>query len=287
MTNAAGIFYVVATPIGNLGDMSERAQTTLRDVAMIYAEDTRLSERLLRRFDIRNPVRALHEHNEQACIAKVIAQVEAGTDVAMICDAGTPLISDPGYRVVAALRDRNLPVVPVPGPCALVCALSVAGLPTNRFCFEGFLASKGGARRKQLHALQNESRTVVFYEAPHRIVATLADCVTVFGDERQAVVARELTKAYESVIRDSLGNLLARWRDGVEPAKGEFVVLIDGAPVVSESDLDAERVLRILLEELPLKQAASLAAQITGVGKNCLYTMGTKLRSAGGDDSGR
>ena len=278
MANPAGTFHVVATPIGNLDDISQRALTTLRDVAMIYAEDTRHSERLLRRFDIRKPLRALHEHNESRCVAKVAAQLEAGADLALICDAGTPLISDPGFRIVAALRDRKYRVVPVPGPCALVCALSVAGLPTNRFCFEGFLAPKVSARRKQLEALRGEQRTLVLYEAPHRIVAMLHDCVRIFGADRQAAVARELTKAYESVQRDTLGNLWARWRDGVEPAKGEFVVVIDAAPARPDCDAEAERVLSILLQELPVKQAASLAAQLTGASKNVLYDIGTRSR---------
>lgn len=268
-----GQLYVVATPIGNRADITERALQVLKSVTCVLAEDTRHSGSLLRSLGISTPLQSLHEHNEQAQIEPLLVRLRAGDDLALVSDAGTPLISDPGYRIVQAARAAGVTVVPVPGPSALIAALSVAGLPTDRFVFEGFLSAKTTARRARLQALVDEPRTLVFYESSHRIQETLADFAELFGAEREAVIARELTKAFEQVQGGSLAGLNAWLAADSNHLRGEFVVLVAGAPTPVETDISAEasRVLKLLLKEMPVKQAAAMAAEITGARKNALY----------------
>lgn len=268
-----GQLYVVATPIGNRADITQRALQVLGSVACVLAEDTRHSGALLRTLGIATPLQSLHEHNEQLQIEPLLTRLRGGEDLALISDAGTPLISDPGYRIVHAARAAGVRVVPVPGPSALIAALSVAGLPTDRFVFEGFLPAKMVARRNRLQKLLDESRTLVFYEASHRIQETLSDLAELFGAEREAVIARELTKAFEQVQGGTLAELTAWLAADANHLRGEFVVLVAGAVTQEETEIgaEAERVLKLLLKALPVKQAASLAAEITGARKNALY----------------
>lgn len=270
---AGGVLYVVATPIGNLADMVPRATETLQQVDIIAAEDTRHSKRLLEHFHISTPLLAYHDHNEQQSLPGILNRLQQGQRIALISDAGTPLVSDPGYRLVRAARRAGFAVVPVPGPCALIAALSVAGLPSDRFAFEGFLHAKSGQRRKQLEALTGESRTLVFYEAPHRILACLRDLAEIFGAEREVVMARELTKTFETVLAGTAAEVLSQAESDPNQQKGEIVLLVRGAERADTSELDpeAQRIMTILQRELPLKQAASLAAEITGSKKNALY----------------
>lgn len=268
-----GTLYIVATPIGNLGDMSARAIATLQQVDLIAAEDTRHSGPLLQHFGITTPCSACHDHNEREIAAGLVARIIAGESVALISDAGTPLISDPGYHLVRTAREAGVSVVPVPGASALIAALSVSGLPSDRFCFEGFLPAKSSARRQKLQTLADESGTLIFYESTHRIEECLADMAAVFGPERYVVIAREITKRFETVHGDTLEGLIAWIAADVNQTRGEFVVMVHGAaaPEAGIIDAEAERVLRLLLEELPVKQAAALAARIAGVKKNALY----------------
>ncbi|HEY9198930.1 MAG TPA: 16S rRNA (cytidine(1402)-2'-O)-methyltransferase [Gammaproteobacteria bacterium] len=274
-SDKAGVLYVVATPIGNRADITQRALKVLGEVAQVLAEDTRHSGALLRSLGISTPLLSLHEHNEQAQVDGVLARLASGHDLALISDAGTPLISDPGYRVVRAARQAGIAVVPVPGPSALITALSVAGLPTDRFVFEGFLPAKRVARRAHLQTLAAETRTLVFYEASHRIQECLVDLGELFGAQREAVVARELTKAFEQVQSGTLAELNDWLAADANRQRGEFVVLVAGAPAVQETEInpEARRVLEVLLRELPVKQAAALAAEITGLRKNALYQL--------------
>ena len=269
-----GSLYVVATPIGNLDDISARALNILRSVALIAAEDTRHSARLLQHFGIDTPLAACHEHNERDQGGRFIARLQAGEDVALISDAGTPLISDPGYHLVRQARAAGVPVVPVPGPCALIAALSAAGLPSDRFIFEGFLPAKAAGRRARLEQVKEEPRTLIFYEAPHRILECLQDMQSVFGGERPALLARELTKTFETLKGMPLSELAAWVAADANQQRGECVVLVAGwqAPEGEEAvSAEALRVLDLLLAEMPLKRAAALAAEITGVRKNLLY----------------
>lgn len=280
MSITGGILYVVATPIGHLDDMTPRAITMLREVDVVAAEDTRHSAPLLRHFDIETPLIALHEHNEREQSGRLVARMRSGERVALISDAGTPLLSDPGYHLVRAAHEADVRVVPVPGACAAIAALSVSGLPTDRFTFEGFLPTKSAARRMRLAELQMEPRTLIFYEAPHRIVEMLRDMAELFGDSREAVLARELTKLYETVHKAPLAELAAWVRADADQRKGEIVVLVRGAEarpsdVLSE---EARRVLHLLLAALPLKQAVSLAAEITGERRNRLYEFAISLQ---------
>ena len=274
-----GVLYIVATPLGNLGDMTPRAVETLSHVQVIAAEDTRHSLPLLRHFGIATPCTALHDHNERERSAELITRLQAGDNIALISDAGTPLISDPGYHLVHAARTQGVRIVPVPGPSALIAALSVSGLPTDRFVFEGFLPAKAAARQQRLEALRIESRTVVFFESGHRIVESLHDMAHILGLDRPAVVARELTKVFETIQGDTLSGLCQWVQADPHQQKGEFVVLVQGAARTedAETDAEAERIMRILLDELPVKQAAALAAKITGQKKNFLYTMALKM----------
>ncbi len=271
---ALGSLYVVATPIGNLEDISARALSILRSVALIAAEDTRHSARLLQHFGISTPLAACHEHNERDQGGRFIARLQAGEDVALISDAGTPLISDPGYHLVRQARAAGVTVVPVPGACALIAALSAAGLPSDRFIFEGFLPAKAAGRRARLEQVREESRTLIFYEAPHRILECLQDMQAVFGDERPALLARELTKTFETLKGMPLAELVAWVAADANQQRGECVVLVAGWQAPEGEDAvstEALRVLDLLLGEMPLKRAAAMAAEITGVRKNLLY----------------
>ncbi|MGH8492399.1 MAG: 16S rRNA (cytidine(1402)-2'-O)-methyltransferase [Moraxellaceae bacterium] len=269
-----GVLYVVATPIGNLEDWSPRAVATLKAVSVIAAEDTRHSGRLMQYFDIGTRLMALHDHNEGAKVESLLMDLREGRDIALISDAGTPLISDPGYRLVAAAQQAGLRVVPVPGACAAIVALSAAGIASDRFVFEGFLPARSAARSERLRALQNENRTLIFYEAPHRVQECLEDMVAVLGSERRVVLARELTKTFETIRQLPLGEMLAWVSGDADQQRGEIVLVLEGAPEqTTEGDWqEADRVLALLLaEELPVKQAAALAAGITGLKKNALY----------------
>lgn len=272
--SSLGSLYVVATPIGNLDDISARALNILRSVALIAAEDTRHSARLMQHFGISTPLAACHEHNERDQGGRFLARLQAGEDVALISDAGTPLISDPGYHLVRQARAVGIAVVPVPGACALIAALSAAGLPSDRFIFEGFLPAKAAGRRARLEQVKEEPRTLIFYEAPHRILECLQDMQAVFGDERPALLARELTKTFETLKGMPLAELAAWVAADSNQQRGECVVLVAGwqAPEGEEAvSAEAMRVLNLLLAEMPLKRAAALAAEITGVRKNLLY----------------
>lgn len=276
VNSAAGTLYVVATPIGNLEDISARALRVLSEVALIAAEDTRHSARLLQHFGISTPLAACHEHNERDEGGRFIKRLLAGDDVALISDAGTPLISDPGYHLVRQARATGIRVVPLPGACALIAALSAAGLPSDRFIFEGFLPAKQVARRTRLELLRKEPRTLIFYEAPHRILDSLIDMEEVFGPERPAVLGRELTKTFETLKGLPLAELRAWVVSDSNQQRGECVLVLGGwqAPQGEEAvDANTLRVLRLLLAELPVKRAAAVAAEITGARKNVLYQL--------------
>lgn len=271
---AFGTLYVVATPIGNLDDISARAQQVLHGVALIAAEDTRHSARLMQYLGVSTPLQACHEHNERDEGNRFIERLKNGEDVALISDAGTPLISDPGYHLVRQARAAGITVAPVPGACALIAALSAAGLPSDRFIFEGFLPAKKAARCARLELVAKEPRTLIFYEAPHRILECLQDMAAIFGAERPAVLAREITKTFETLKGLPLAELSAWVAQDANQQRGECVVVVGGwqAPEAEEAvDEKALMVLDLLLAELPLKRAAALAAQITGLRKNVLY----------------
>ena len=271
--------YIVATPIGNLSDISERAVQILKQVDLIAVEDTRHSGKLLQHSGVATPMQALHEHNEAKKVEQLIELLAAGKSIALISDAGTPLISDPGYQLVKAAIDAGIKVSPVPGASALIAALSASGLPSDAFIFEGFLPNKSAGRLKKLEALADESRTLIFYEAPHRIIDCLEDMQQIFGAERVAVVARELTKTFETIKKDSLENLLNWIKADSNQQRGEFVLLIQGQEKAATTiNAEAERILDILLQELPLKQASQLAARITGIKKNTLYELALNKR---------
>jgi len=276
------VLYVVATPIGNLADMTARAIEVLQTVSLIAAEDTRHSARLMAHFNIKTPMISVHDHNERQRIERIIERLAAGESIALISDAGTPLISDPGFVLVRAVREAQFRVVPVPGCSALVTALCAAGLPSDRFVFEGFLPAKSLARRQRLNALADEDRTLIFYESTHRILASLEDMQACFGVDRMVVAARELTKTFETIKGAPVAELLAWMREDANQQKGEFVVLVQGrpAPAADAVDAGAMRVLDVLLEELPIKQAAALAARITGLKKNFLYQAALERRAS-------
>ncbi len=267
-----GTLWVVATPIGHLDDLSPRAADTLRRAALIAAEDTRHSRPLLAHHGIATALTALHEHNEREAVAALLARLAAGDDIALIADAGTPLISDPGYRLVRAARSAGFRVSPVPGACAAIAALSVAGLASDRFVFEGFLPAKSAARHARLQALAGESRTLVFYESSHRIEESLAAIAAVFGAGREAVLARELTKRFETVLALPLGELATRVAADADQRRGEFVLLVAGHAEAEDERLpEGRRVYALLREELPPARAARLAAAITGAPRRALY----------------
>ncbi len=271
-TGGAGALYVVATPIGNLGDMSQRAIDVLNAVDLIAAEDTRHSSRLCQHFSINTPLKAYHDYSDQAHSEAMITQLQEGKDIALISDAGTPLISDPGYRLVKLAREADIDVVPIPGACAMAAALSVAGLPSDRFCFEGFLPAKAGQRINYLQDLLEEERTMIFYEAPHRIADSLAAIAEVFGAERELVLAREITKTFETVLAGTVQDVLQRVEEDSNQRKGEMVVLVKGFEA-GEKQIDGkvEHMMRCLLAQLPVKQAAQIGAEISGLRKKALY----------------
>lgn len=275
-----GVLYVVATPIGNLDDISRRAIQVLSQVARIAAEDTRHSARLLQHLGINTPLVAVHDHNEAGRVQGLIGQLQAGDSLALISDAGTPLVSDPGYRLVAAAHEAGVQVVPVVGACAAIGALSVAGLPSDRFAFEGFLSAKTAARQAQLQALAQECRTLIFYEAPHRILECVQDMKLVFGGTRRVVLARELTKAFETVRQLTLDELCVWVQQDSNQQRGEIVLVVEGAAVdagrAAEAEVDA--LLLKLLKYLPVKQTAQLAAELSGHKKNALYDRALQLQ---------
>ncbi len=277
----AGTLYVVATPIGNLRDMVPRALEILQTVDLIAAEDTRRSGQLLRHFNISSPLISYHDHSDESKVRKVLEALARDEQVALISDAGTPLISDPGYRLVREAQAMGAIVSPVPGACAAMAALSVAGLASDRFVFEGFLPAKQNQRRAALEALDREPRTLIFYEAPHRIQAMLSDLSEVLGSAREVVLARELTKTYETVIKTSVGALLERVTEDTDQQRGELVLVVQGCAdsSVSADSQEQTRVLSILLEDLSVKQAANLAAKITGGSRNRLYQQALQMKN--------
>ena len=282
----AGRLYVVATPIGNLGDLSARACEILKTCALIAAEDTRHTGVLLKHFNIETPQVSLHDHNEGERIPDLLSRLRQGASIALVSDAGTPAISDPGFELVRAAAAAGIDVIAVPGPCAAIAALSIGGLPTDRFCFEGFLPARGAARRKRLELLIHEPRTVVLYESPHRVRDMLEDCVEAFGGERSATLAREITKMHETTYRGTLREILARAGSDPDVGRGEIVLVLGAAvPAADEGERGADghggaldRVLNVLLAELPLKQAARLAAQLSEVRDNEAYKRALQLK---------
>ena len=278
-SNQSGTLYVVATPIGNLGDMVPRAVEILQTVKAIACEDTRHSKKLLDHFRIDTPLMAYHDHSDKKSSHKILTQLSAGNDIALISDAGTPLISDPGYRLVLAARQQGINVIPVPGACAAIAALSVAGLPTDRFRFVGFLPTKSTQRKKVLQELAAVPETVVFYEAPHRILDTLKDSVEVFGAEHSGFIARELSKTFETYLHGTLAELVSIVEADSNQQRGEIVLVLAGREETESTvTVDGERVLRLLLAELPTAKAAALTAKITGGDKKQFYQMALALK---------
>ena len=280
-TNGQGILYVVATPIGNLGDITLRAIETLKMADAIAAEDTRHTSGLLSHFGISKKLIAVHEHNEHQSAEKLLVQLKKGDNIALVTDAGTPGISDPGAIVVKIVREADIKVVPIPGVSAVVAALSASGITQNGFYFHGFLPASGAARRKVLESLKAQTVTLVLYEAPHRIVECVEDLAKVLGGERQLTFARELTKTFETIYTCAVSRASAWLQADANQQRGEFVLLIEAAPVVEAQEIseEAQRVLKCLLAELPLKQAVALATEITQLKKNDLYEFALKLKN--------
>lgn len=271
--------YIVPTPIGNLADISQRALDILEQVDMIACEDTRESGKLLKHYDIKSRLIALHDHNEKQRTEWIAEQLQQNKSIALISDAGTPLISDPGYRLVSYLRQHNYQVVPIPGACAAITALSASGLPSDRFSFEGFLPSKSKARQDKLIDLQEESRTMIFYESPRRILDTLVEIKQVWGSDREVVIARELTKVYETFLSGSVDEVIDMVQSDPNQQKGEFVLVCRGF-VRDQVNIPQEvkKTFMLLLNELPLKKAASITADIYGIRKKALYELGLTLK---------
>ncbi|MCW8930024.1 MAG: 16S rRNA (cytidine(1402)-2'-O)-methyltransferase [Gammaproteobacteria bacterium] len=279
---STGRLYIVATPIGNLQDISPRAIAVLKQVDRIAAEDTRHSGHLLKELDINTHCIALHEHNERQFAEKIIQQIKEGSNIALISDAGTPLVSDPGYFLVKLAHQAKIPVTPIPGPSALIAALSAAGVATDRFCFEGFIPTKKGARKTFYAQRQKEPRTMVFYETPHRIVESLKDLCEHFGEQRRVVLARELTKTFETIRNDTAQSLLEWVTADSNQQRGEIVLVVQGyrAPEGETLSEETEHTLRILLKELSLKQAVKLTVDITGEKKKKIYNFALALKEA-------
>lgn len=277
--HACGVLYIVSTPIGNLKDITQRAIEILTTVDLIACEDTRHTQKLLTNFSINNRTISLHDHNERQRQDYVANMLKDGKNIALVSDAGTPLISDPGFHIVRHCRSLDLPVVPVPGVCAAITALSVAGVPTDKFTFEGFLPSKQGARLTTFESLSNEQRTMVFYDAPRRVIDTVTDIITAFGDSRYVVIARELTKTFETVKGAKAGELLAWLESDAHQLKGELVLIIEGAKIDPDAiSPEAVATLKLLLAELPPKRACAIAAKIHDVKKNALYQVALSLK---------
>lgn len=283
VSNKVGTLYVVATPIGNLADISERARQTLTQVDLIAAEDTRHSARLLSALGLSTPMLAMHEHNESGIMERLLQRLDGGQSIALISDAGTPLISDPGFLLVRTLREQGYQVVPVPGPNAAITALSAAGIATDRFLFLGFPPRTSSARQRLFSDLGQESATLVFYESCHRLQDSVTDMAAVFGGARRAVLARELTKLHETFIDAPLAELADLIKEDENQRRGEMVVLVEGAkPDQSRvrGGLDPDQVLRLLMAELPLKRAAAVTAELTGLRRNDLYQRGLELKES-------
>ncbi|MGB5741461.1 MAG: 16S rRNA (cytidine(1402)-2'-O)-methyltransferase [Sedimenticolaceae bacterium] len=278
VSNATGCLFIVATPIGNREDISLRALETLRRVDRVAAEDTRHSRRLLVHLGIDKPIMSLHEYNESRAAQRILDYLREGESIALISDAGTPLISDPGFPLVRACLAQGVNVIPVPGACALIAALSVSGQPTDRFRFEGFLPRKQLARRSYLRRMATETATLVFYESSHRILESLCDLRDVFGPDRAATLARELTKIHETVKPGTLGELVAWVEADDKQRRGEFVLIVGGMPAGAVGAMDSDKLLTVLLEELPIKQAATLAARVTGEKRNIIYRRALALQ---------
>lgn len=275
-----GELYLVATPIGDMTDIAPRALGILSTVDIVAVEDKRRSSRLFSHFGIKTPMISYHDHSEEKQVKKIIDELLCGKSVALISDAGTPLISDPGYKLVNAAKNKSIKVSPVPGPCALIAAISASGLPSDRFIFEGFLPSKSIPRITKIQNISADSRTIIFYEAPHRILETLIDMIKVIGPSRKIVLARELTKTYETFISGTLESVLQIIEKDLNQQKGEIVIVLAGADS-SEKKIetqDSKRILSVLLEELPLKQAVSLGSKITGIQKNIFYKLALDLK---------
>ena len=275
-----GELYLVATPIGDMTDITPRALGILSTVDVVAVEDKRRSSRLFSHFGIKTPMISYHDHSEEKQVKKIIDELLCGKSVALISDAGTPLISDPGYKLVNAAKDKSIKVSPVPGPCALIAAISASGLPSDRFIFEGFLPPKSIARITKIQNISADSRTIIFYEAPHRILETLIDMIKVIGPSRKIVLARELTKTYETFISGTLECVLEIIEKDLNQQKGEIVIVLAGADSSEEKieTQDSKRILSVLLEELPLKQAVSLGSKITGIQKNIFYKLALDLK---------
>ncbi|MDA8903441.1 16S rRNA (cytidine(1402)-2'-O)-methyltransferase [Porticoccaceae bacterium] len=278
-SNKSGTLYIVATPIGHLGDMVPRAVETLQSVSVIACEDTRHSKKLLNHFSIDKPCIAYHDHTDKKSSYSILKRLRDGEDVALISDAGTPLISDPGYRLVSEARQQGYSVIPIPGASAVIAALSVSGLPTDKFKFMGFLPAKSTQRKTSLSAVKGNTETMVYYEAPHRITDTIADMLDIFGADRPAFMAREISKTFETYLQGSLAELLDLVRADSNQQRGEMVLVIGGAATETETvSVDAEKILGLLLKELPLTKAASLTAKITGGDKKQLYQLGLAIQ---------
>jgi len=272
-----GVLYVVATPIGNLGDVSARAREILAGASLVAAEDTRHSGRLLRELGLERPLVSLHEHNERIRVAELVGRLQRGESIALVSDAGTPLVSDPGYLLVAAAVEAGISVAPVPGPSAAIAALSASGLPCDRFCFEGFLPARAAARRQRLAELAAEARTLIVYEAPHRIADCLADLAATCGAARRACVAREITKRFETFYRGTLGELAERAKSDADMARGESVIVVEGAPPVEPGAAQLDHMLAVLLRHLPPSAAAAAAANLAGVRRSDAYVRALAL----------
>lgn len=276
MHNSSGILHIVATPIGNLQDITRRALDVFAQVDLIAAEDTRHSGLLLSHYGIKKPFFALHDHNEQQKAALLVEKLQQGVHIALISDAGTPLISDPGFHVVRQCRQAGIRVVPLPGACAAITALCASGIASDRFCFEGFLPAKSKARRDKLQNLAEEPRTLIFYESTHRILETLEDVESVFGGERYVVLAREITKTWETISGDTVSRLRQWLGEDPNRTKGEMVLIIEGKPKSENIEFDGQalKALQLISRELPLKKAAAIVAELYGYKKNALYQYG-------------
>lgn len=282
----SGTLYVVATPIGNLADLTPRAREVLASVVLIAAEDTRHTRQLLQSCGINTALTSLHEHNEGQKSAELVARLARGDSLALVSDAGTPLVSDPGFDLVAAARGQGIAVVAIPGACAAIAALSIAGLPTRRFVFEGFLPAKSAARSERLGQLAREERTLIFYEAPHRLAETLHDMAQIFGAERSASISRELTKRFETTYSGTLAQLSAAAESDSDMTRGEIVIVVSGAPPTNAAlEFDGDALLRALLQELPPSQAAKIAAHLTGGKRSELYEAALRISKVPGEET--
>ncbi len=277
MNSKTGVLHVVATPIGNLGDLSPRARETLSQADLVLAEDTRRTGVLMRHFNLGTPLRSFHDHNERSQVPEVLRRLSAGENIALVSDAGTPLISDPGYSLVSEARRQGFTVSPVPGPCALAAALSASGLPVDRFVFEGFVPAKPGARQALLARVAGEERTVVLYESSHRILETLENMSAVLDSGRTVVIGREISKKFETFYQGDAVDVLGQLRAGTGHQHGEFVVMVEGAPPQDADETMLRRLLELLLQELPVKTASRIAAAWFGVGRNQVYALALDL----------